>query len=67
MKKNMGTFDKALRIVVAIVIGILYYTGAISGTIAIILCVLAVVFLLTSVVGVCPLYLPFNISTKKKG
>lgn len=66
MKKNMGTIDKALRIIVAIVIGILYFTCNISGTAAIILGVLAVVFLLTSFVGVCPLYLPFNISTKKK-
>jgi len=65
MKKNMGTVDKAIRVIVAIVIGVLYFTGQITGTAAIILGVLAVVFLLTSLVGTCPLYLPVGLSTKK--
>ena len=65
MKKNMGTVDKAIRVVVAIVIGVLYFTGQITGTAAIILGVLAIAFLLTSVVGTCPLYLPVGLSTKK--
>jgi len=65
MKKNMGTIDKAIRIVVAIVIGVLYFTGQITGTAAIILGVLAIAFLLTSIVGTCPLYLPVGLSTKK--
>ena len=65
MKKNMGTVDKAIRVIVAIVIGVLYFTGQITGTAAIILGVLAVVFLLTSLVGTCPLYLPIGLSTKK--
>lgn len=65
MKKNMGTVDKAIRVIVAIVIGVLYFTGQITGTAAIILGVLAVVFLLTSIIGTCPLYLPFGLSTKK--
>jgi uncharacterized membrane protein YtjA (UPF0391 family) len=65
MKKNMGTIDKAIRVIVAIVIGILYFTGQITGTAAIILGILAVVFLLTSLVGTCPLYLPVGLSTKK--
>jgi hypothetical protein len=65
MKKNMGTVDKAIRVIVAIVIGVLYFTGQITGTAAIILGVLAVVFLLTSLIGTCPLYLPVGLSTKK--
>lgn len=65
MKKNMGTIDKAIRVIVAIVIGVLYFTGQITGTAAIILGVLAIVFLLTSIVGTCPLYLPIGLSTKK--
>lgn len=65
MKKNMGTVDKAIRVIVAIVIGVLYFTGQITGTAAIILGILAVVFLLTSIVGTCPLYLPVGLSTKK--
>jgi hypothetical protein len=65
MKKNMGTVDKAIRVIVAIVIGVLYFTGQITGTAAIILGILAIVFLLTSVIGTCPLYLPLGLSTKK--
>ncbi len=66
MKPNMGTVDKAIRILVAVVIGILYYMGQITGTAAIILLVLAGVFILTSFISFCPLYLPFGISTRKK-
>lgn len=62
----MGLADKAIRILVAVVIAVLYFTHQISGMAATILGVLAVVFTLTSVVGTCPLYLPFGISTKKK-
>ena len=66
MVKNMGTLDRAIRITVAVGIGILYFTGQISGTAAIILGVLALIFVLTSFVGTCPLYLPFNLSTRRK-
>lgn len=66
MKKNMGLADKAIRILVAAVIAVLYFTHQISGTTAIVLGVLAIVFTLTSLLGTCPLYLPFGISTKKK-
>ncbi len=66
MKKNMGLADKAIRILVAVVIAVLYFTHQISGMTATILGVLAVVFTLTSVMGTCPLYLPFGISTRKK-
>ncbi len=66
MKHNMGSIDRALRIVAAVVIGILYFTNQISGIAAIILGIIAVVFLLTSVVAFCPLYLPLKLSTIKK-
>ncbi|MDZ7755124.1 DUF2892 domain-containing protein [Rhodohalobacter sp.] len=65
MKKNMGNIDRGLRVVIALVVAILYFTGQISGTAAIILGILAAVFILTSLVGTCPLYLPFGLSTKK--
>jgi hypothetical protein len=65
MKANMGTVDRALRAGVGVVIAVLYFTGQISGTAAIILGVIAVVFLLTSLAGTCPAYLPFKFSTKK--
>lgn len=65
MKKNMGTIDRVIRTIIALLVVVLYFTGVISGTVAIILGVLAVVFLLTSIVGTCPLYLPVGLSTKK--
>ncbi len=66
MKKNMGTTDKLLRIVLAVVIAILYYTNTISGTVALVLGVLAIIFVLTSLISFCPLYAPFGISTCSK-
>lgn len=66
MKKNMGTIDRSLRIVVAIVILILYFLEVISGTVAIVLGVVAVAFILTSFVGTCPIYMPFKLSTRKE-
>lgn len=64
MIKNMGTVDRAVRTLLAVVIAVLYFTGQISGTAAVVLGILAVVFLLTSAVGTCPGYLPFGISTR---
>jgi hypothetical protein len=64
MKANMGAIDRLIRFVLAIVVGVLYFTGRIGGLAAIILGVLALVFLLTSVISFCPLYAPFKISTK---
>lgn len=61
----MGTLDKAIRIIVALVIVVLYFTNVISGTLGIILLILAGVFVLTSLISFCPLYLPFGISTCK--
>lgn len=66
MKPNMGSADKVVRILVAIVIAGLYFVNIISGTLAIVLLVLAGVFILTSFMSFCPLYLPFGISTRKK-
>ncbi|MFZ4544111.1 MAG: YgaP family membrane protein [Saprospiraceae bacterium] len=66
MKPNMGSADKILRITVAAIIAILYFTNMISGTVAIVLLVLALVFVLTSFISFCPLYYPFGISTRKK-
>jgi len=66
MKANMGSADKMLRIIVAIVIGILYFTNVITGTLGLILLIVGVIFLLTSLVSFCPLYLPLGINTKKK-
>jgi hypothetical protein len=66
MKTNIGTIDKALRILVAAIVVLLYFTNVISGTLAYILLALSAVFVLTSLIGTCPLYLPFGLSTKKK-
>ena len=64
MKQNMGKSDKLIRIIAALVIAILYFANVISGTVAIILGLFALIFLLTSLVGFCPLYAPFKFSTK---
>ena len=65
MKQNMGTADRVIRTVVALVIVALYLTGRISGTLAIVLAVVGAVFIITSAVAFCPGYLPFGISTRK--
>lgn len=66
MKTNMGSLDRILRVVVAIVIAVLYFTGTISGVVGYTLLALGGVFILTSIVSFCPLYLPFGISTCPK-
>ena len=66
MIKNMGTADRLIRTVLALIVAALYFTGQISGLTAIILGVLAVVFLLTSIISFCPLYLPLKLSTRGK-
>lgn len=63
MKKNMGMADRIIRFLIAAVIVVLYLTNVISGTLAIVLLVLAAIFVLTSFISFCPLYLPFGIST----
>mgnify|MGYP000960450704 CR=1 FL=1 len=66
MKKNMGFADRIIRAVLAVLIAVLYFTGQITGLAAILLGVLALVFLVTSIIAFCPLYVPFKISTRKK-
>lgn len=62
----MGTTDKIIRTLLALVIAALYFTETISGTTAIILLAFAIIFLITSFISFCPLYVPFGISTSKK-
>lgn len=66
MKKNTGSADKIIRILLAAVVAVLYFTKAINETLAMVLGILAGAFLLTSFISLCPLYLPFGISTLKK-
>ena len=63
MKKNMGTTDKAIRIIAAIIFAVLYFTGTVTGTFGIVLLAFGAIFLLTSFVSFCPLYAPFGIKT----
>jgi len=65
MKLNMGTADRSIRIVIAAIIAVLYFTGQITGTVAIVLGIVAIAFLVTSIIGWCPGYLPFGLSTRK--
>ena len=65
MTKNMGSADRIIRVIIAAIIGVLYFTETISGTLGIILLVLAGVFVLTSVISFCPLYAPFGLKTCK--
>jgi hypothetical protein len=66
MKKNMGTLDRGLRILAAVVLVVLFFTNTISGTVGYIALVFAAVFALTSVVSFCPAYTLFGINTCKK-
>lgn len=66
MKKNMGSTDKIIRYIIAVAIAVMYFTNIITGTPGIILLILAGVFVLTSLISFCPLYVPFKINTCKK-
>jgi hypothetical protein len=66
MNKNMGTLDRALRLAAVVVIAVLYFMGMITGTVAIILGVIAVAFVLTSLISWCPLYRIVGVSTAGK-
>ncbi len=65
MKLNMGTADRGIRLVVVAIIAALYFAGQLTGTAAIILGIIAVACLVTSLIGWCPSYVPFGISTRK--
>lgn len=67
MKKNMSTADRIIRVLIAILIAVLYFTHQISGTLAIILLIIAGAFIVTSLINFCPLYTILGISTRKKG
>ena len=66
MKKNMGSADRIIRVMIALAIAALYLAGAIQSTTAIVLGIVAVIMVATSFISFCPLYLPFGISTRKK-
>ena len=66
LKKNMGTLDRTIRLVIAAVVATLYFTGNLSGLAAIILGILAIIFVVTSFISFCPLYVPFGINTRKQ-
>jgi hypothetical protein len=63
MKANMGSADRLIRFVLAVIFAALFFTESVSGTWGIVLMTLAVVFILTSFVSFCPLYAPFGINT----
>lgn len=66
MKLNMGNTDRMIRILIAVVIATLSFLDVISGTLQIVLLVVAVLMLVTSFMRFCPAYLPFGINTRKK-
>ncbi|MFK5982424.1 MAG: DUF2892 domain-containing protein [Flavobacteriaceae bacterium] len=66
MKKNMGGADRMIRIIIAIIVAVLYFTETITGTLGMVLLVLGGVFLLTSFINFCPLYTILGINTGKK-
>jgi len=56
MKKNMGGADRIIRLLLAIIMASLALTGLVSGSAGVILLAIGAIFLLTSIVGMCPLY-----------
>jgi hypothetical protein len=69
MKKNMGNADRSIRVIIAILVAVLYFTNVISGTLGLILLIVAGVFVLTSLISFCPLYSLIGVNTcpVKKG
>lgn len=66
MKKNVGSIDRMVRILVAFVVAVLYITDQVTGLAAIILGVVAVIFLVTSSLSFCPIYAGLKVSTNKE-
>jgi Protein of unknown function (DUF2892) len=66
MKKNVGTIDKAIRLLVAVVVVVLYFTHVITGVLAVILLALSAIFVVTSLLSLCPIWLALGVSTRKK-
>jgi len=65
MKKNVGNADRVVRLIAAVVLAVLYFTGTVSGTLGVVLLVIAAILLATSAVSICPIYMPFKFSTRK--
>ncbi|WP_020597652.1 YgaP family membrane protein [Spirosoma panaciterrae] len=65
MKKNMGSADRIIRVIVAVVLIALFATNVLTGTWGMISLVVAGIFIATSLVSTCPLYLPFGIRTNR--
>ena len=66
MKKNIGTVDRVVRVLIAAILVTLYFTHVIEGTVAIVLLALSGIFVLTSLISFCPIYFPFGLSTRGK-
>jgi hypothetical protein len=66
MKKNVGTIDKAVRLLIAVVVVVLYFAHVITGVLAVVLLALAAIFVVTSLISLCPIWLALGISTRKK-
>lgn len=66
MKKNMGNTDRIIRIIIAAFFGYFFISGMVTGVAGIIMGILAVVFLLTSLIGFCPLYTVFRLNTNRE-
>ncbi len=66
MKANIHDVDKVARIILAIVVAVLFFTGVVSGTVAIILAMIAAFLVVTVFIDFCPIYHFFGISTKRK-
>jgi hypothetical protein len=66
MKKNVGTIDKAVRLLIAVVVVVLYFTHVITGALAVVLLALAAIFVVTSLISLCPIWLALGVSTRKK-
>ena len=66
MKSNLGTADKITRIVIALIVGVLYFTHNISGVTGVVLLIVATVLLLTVLINFCPIYFLLGLHTNKK-
>ena len=66
MKKNVGTVDKVIRILIAVTVVVLYFTHVISGALAIILLIVAAILAVTGLVSICPIWLALGLNTNKK-
>lgn len=64
MKSNMGSADRIIRVLIAVAVAVAYFNGLITGTFGIVAMIIAIVLVITALLGFCPLYLPFGISTK---